>query len=381
MRRGTLQRIEAMARKESLHIVRDPWSLAASIALPVLMLVLFGCALTMDVDRVPVIIYDQSGTHESREFISQLAGSRYFKMIGSAERCDDVIAAIDRGQALMAVTLPRTFGDDVSAGRSTSVQVICDGSDSMTATIAMGYAEVVVAKYSSRATIHSSLRTQGRAANAGTIDVRARVWYNPEMESRYVIVPSLIAICMMIIAALLTSLTVAREWEHGTMEQLITTPVRACEMVIGKLLPYFAIGMFDMIVIVAVGQLGFHVPMRGSFVFLFGMSAIFLVGVLAMGLVISILAKGQLIASQIAMIATFLPAFLLSGFMYPIDNMPTAIRVVTYAVPARYFVEILRGVYLKGVDAASLWPQIAILAAFAAAMLALAVVTFRKKLD
>jgi ABC-2 type transport system permease protein len=380
MKHLTLQRIVAMARKETLHIVRDPWSLAASMALPVLMLVLFGCALTMDVDRVPVIVYDQSSTHESREIVSRLAGSRYFAIVGSAEKYSDACRAIDRSEALLAVVIPRTFAQDVAAGRSAAIQVIADGSDSMTATLALGYADAVVAQYASTVSIDGSLRRNGRVT-AGTIDVRTRVWYNPEMESRYVIVPSLIAICMMIIAALLTSLTVAREWEQGTMEQLITTPVRAREMVVGKLIPYFIIGMLDMVVIVAVGEFGFHVPMRGSLMFLFGASALFLIGVLAMGMVISIIARGQLIASQIAMVATFLPAFLLSGFMYPIDNMPAAIQGVTYAVPARYFVDILRGIYLKGVGMAVLWPQMTILATFSAAMLLAATMKFRKRLD
>jgi ABC-2 type transport system permease protein len=212
------------------------------------------------------------------------------------------------------------------------------------------------------------------------LDLRPRVWFNPELESRNYIVPGLIAVIMMVIAALLTSLTVAREWERGTMEQLISTPIKAPELVLGKLVPYFVIGLLDMCLAVLMGRFLFHVPLRGSLLLLFGMASMYLAGVLSLGLVISILTRSQLLASQFAMVLTFLPAFLLSGFIFAIANMPRVVQIITYVVPARYFVTILKGIYLKGVGLEVLAGPAALLAAFAAAMVSLAVLKFKKKL-
>jgi ABC-2 type transport system permease protein len=254
-----------------------------------------------------------------------------------------------------------------------------DGSDSNTATLAMGYATAVVDGYSQRVTLDQFQRLGGQRPDP-PMELRSRVWFNAELESRNAIVPGLIAISMMVIAALLTSLTVAREWERGTMEQLISTPVRGYELILGKLSPYVVIGMFDMLLVVLVGHFLFHVPLRGSVVLLFGVSAIFLVGVLSLGLMISVATRNQLLASQIAMVATFLPAFLLSGFIYPIANMPRPIQVMTNVIPARHFVELLRGIYLKGVGPEVLRVQACVLVVFAALVLTLSVRKFRKKL-
>jgi ABC-2 type transport system permease protein len=225
-------------------------------------------------------------------------------------------------------------------------------------------------------------QNQRRAGGELTIpvDVRPRVWFNEELESRNYIIPGLIAVIMMVIAALLTSLTVAGEWERGTMEQLISTPVKPPELILGKLVPYFVIGICDVVVAVLMGEYVFHVPLRGNVALLFGTSALFLVGALAMGILISILTKSQLLSSQVAVVATFLPAFLLSGFIFTIANMPRAIRMVTYLVPARYFVAILKGIYLKGVGLEILGGQVALLAVYAVVMMLLANWRFKKKL-
>ena len=260
------------------------------------------------------------------------------------------------------------------------MQIIVDGSDSNTAAIAIGYAESVVRRWGQRATVAQLQRLGGRSV-ALPLDVRHRVWFNADMESKNYIIPGLIAVIMMVIASLLTSLTVAREWETGTMEQLISTPVKGPELILGKFLPYFAIGMLDVLLAVLMGEFLFHVPLRGSVVLLFGMAAMFLTGALSLGLVISIVTKSQLLASQLAMVLTFLPAFLLSGFMYDIGNMPRAIQVVTYVVPARYFVALLKGIYLKGVGLEILAPQAVLLAAFAVVMLLIATARFRKSLE
>lgn len=373
-----LFRVWAIARKEFIHIVRDPRSLGMAIAIPMLLLVLFGYALTLDVDNVPVVVWDQSGTHDSREFVSHFAGSHYFSIRAHVRSYAEVERAIDSGQALAAVIIPADFADQIVAGRDVPVQMIVDGSDANTATIAMGYARVVALIYSQQIALREVQRAGGRVL-AAPIEVRPRVWYNPDLESRNYIIPGLIAVIMMVIAALLTSLTVAREWENGTMEQLISTPVLGPELVLGKLLPYFAIGMLDVLLAVLMGEFIFQVPLRGNVALLFGMAALFLAGSLSLGLVISIVTKSQLLASQLAMVLTFLPSFLLSGFMYAISNMPPPIQLLTYLIPARYFVALLKGIYLKGIGLEILAAEAGLLALFGAVVMTVAIVKFKKK--
>ncbi len=374
-----VRRIYAVARKEMLHVLRDPRSLGMAIAIPMLLLVLFGYALTLDVDEVPMVVWDQNSSQVSREFVSRFMGSRYFSLQGCARDYGQVERAIDSGQALVGLVIPSGFAGRIGSGRDAAVQMIVDGSDSTTATIAMGYAEVVTQDYSQDIAVRRLQRLGGSSLNP-PLDIRPRVWFNPDMESRNYIIPGLIAVIMMVIAALLTSLTVAREWERGTMEQLISTPVKGWELILGKLLPYFAIGMLDMSLAVLMGEFLFQVPLRGSVALLFAMAAVFLAGALSLGMVISIVTRSQLLASQLAMVLTFLPSFLLSGFMVAISNMPRPIQVVTHLIPARYFVALLKGIYLKGLGLEVLALQAAMLSAFGAAMVLLAIVTFKKKL-
>jgi ABC-2 type transport system permease protein len=372
-------RVWAVACKESIHIVRDPLSLGIAIAMPMLLLLLYGYALTLDVDHVPLVVWDQSESQTSREFISRFTGSRYFALVSHVRNYREVEQAIDSGEALMALIAPRDFAQHIESGRAAPVQVIVDGSDSNTATIAMGYADVVAQTYSQDVAMHRVQQTGGTVLRP-PLDLRPRVWFNADLESKNYIIPGLIAVIMMIIAALLTSLTVAREWERGTMEQLISTPVKGRELILGKLLPYFAIGMFDVLLAVFMGELLFHVPLRGNVAVLFGMAAIFLAGSLSLGMVLSIVTKSQLLASQLAMMLTFLPAYLLSGFISSISNMPKALQLLTYLVPARYFVTLLKGIYLKGVGLEILAMEAGLLTIFGVAMVALANVKFKKKL-
>jgi ABC-2 type transport system permease protein len=373
------RRVWAVARKEFLHVVRDPRSLAMAIAIPMLMLVLFGYALTLDVDRVPMVVWDQSQSHASRALVSLFDGSRYFSLVGHVGNYRDLERAIDYRRALVALVIPADFADRVDSGRDVPVQLIVDGSDSNTATIALAYADVVAETYAT-AVRTEHLRRAGRRVPDAPLDVRARVWFNPDMESKNYIVPGLIAVIMMVIAALLTSLTVAREWERGTMEQLISTPVKSQELILGKLLPYFAIAMFDVLLAVLMGEFVFDVPLRGSALLLFAMGAMFLVGALSLGITISIVTKNQLLASQLAMVLTFLPAFLLSGFMFAIANMPMPIQWITYLIPARYFVSLLKGIYLKGVGLEVLAGEALLLAVFSVVMVLVANAKFQKKL-
>jgi len=372
-------RVSAITRKEFLHVLRDPRSLAMAIAMPVILLLIFGYALTLDVDRVPLVVWDQSESTLSRDFLSRFAGSRYFAVRRHVGGYAEVERAIDTREAMLGLVLPRDFAGRIESGRDVGVQLLVDGSDANTATIALGYAEVVTQNFSQEIRLRAFARA-GRPKPAPPLELRPRAWFNDDMQSRNYLVPGLIAVIMMILAALLTSLTVAREWERGTMEQLIATPVTGGELVLGKLLPYFVIGMIDVALAVGLGQFLFQVPLRGSVLLVFLMGAVFLAGTQAMGLVISIVAKNQLMANQLAMVTTFVPSFLLSGLMFPISNMPQPLQVVTYFVPARYFVTLMRGLYLKGVGLEVLAVEASLLVGFGALMVALANARFRKKL-
>ncbi|HOF40979.1 MAG TPA: ABC transporter permease [Candidatus Hydrogenedentes bacterium] len=373
-------RVKAVARKEFIHIVRDPRSLGMAIAIPMLLLFLFGYALALDVDRVPLMVWDQSQTPASREFLTYFTGSRYFSLQRYASGYPELERALDANEVLVGLVIPRDFAERARTRAPVRVQAIVDGSDSNTATISMGYLNAISLAYSNQVLLEETRRITGKTP-APPVDLRPRVWFNADLESRNYIIPGLTAVIMMVIAALLTSLTVAKEWEQGTMEQLISTPVKETELVVGKLLPYFAIGMLDVLLAVLMGAYVFEVPLRGSVPLLFGVSAVFLAGALSMGMLISIAAKSQLLASQLAMILTFLPSFLLSGFMYATANMPRAVQVVTYLVPARYFVALLKGIYLKGVGLEVLGVQAGMLAAFSGLMIALAILKFEKRLD
>lgn len=373
------RRIWAVARKEGIHIIRDWRSLVMGIAIPILLLTLFGYALTLDVDEVPLVVWDQGSTQASRDFISRFEGSPYFALRRVVQTYAEVERAIDAGEALVALVIPVDFAMDVESGRVGRAQAIVDGSDSNTATIVLGYVETVARTYNQDLAIEQAARTSGRTVTV-PLDLRQRVWFNADMESKNYIIPGLIAVIMMVIAAMLTSLTVAREWETGTMEQVISTPLKGPELILGKLLPYFSIGMLDVLVAVLMGEFLFEVPLRGNVALLFGMAAVFLAGALSLGMLISIVTKAQLLASQLAMVVTFLPAFLLSGFMYDISNMPNVIQVLTHVVPARYFVSLLKGIYLKGVGLELLMMEAVLLAVFGLLVLLAANLVFKKKM-
>jgi len=372
-----LVRVRALAKKEFLQIVRDPRSLALALAIPLLLLVLFGYALTLDVDNVPMVIWDQDNSQTARNFILNFRNSRYFNITGYYDNYRDLVARIDNGEAMIAMVLPKDFSRYLDSGQPAPAQFLIDGSDSNTATIARGYISSVVERYNQERVKRAAAGVT--IVNTQPISFRPRPWFNPNFESMIFIVPGLIVIIIMTVAALLTSMTVAREWERGTMEQLVATPVRPNELVAGKFLPYFCIGFFDLLVSVIMAKYMFGVPVRGSVALLFTLSSLFLAGALMMGILISIIARSQILASQFAMLATFMPALLLSGFRYPIWNMPAVVQAVTYLVPARYFIVIVRGIYLKGVGIKALWQQGLFLALFAAATIFLAVRKFKKK--
>lgn len=358
-----LRRTRAIARKEFLHILRDPRSLIMALALPFLMILLFGYALTLDVDRIPTIIYDADQSPDSRALISRFEGSRYFQVLGTAADYGTIEQKIDRDECMVGIAIPQNYSRDLLSGSRPQIQLLFDGSDSNTASIALNYANMIVQSLALEIRTET-LNRMGPDAAAAPIDARLRVWYNSELKSKNYIVPGLIALILMIIGALLTSLTLAKEWETGTMEQLLSTPLRPAEIALGKMSAYFTLGVIDMILTIVVGVVIFDVPQRGSYVFLAITGCLFLIGALFWGILISVASRSQLVAYMLAMVTSFLPAFLLSGFVFAIENMPIPIQAVTYLFPTRYFVTILKGIFLRGVGLEVLFWEMALLAAY-----------------
>ena len=360
MRTEHLRRVGAIAHIETLMIVRDKRSLGLAFILPLLLLILFGSTLSYDVTNIPLAIWDQDHTLASRALISSFEGSPYYHIVAMREGYPDLIKDLDQGKALVVMVIPPDFAKRLKRGQEAQVQFILDGTDSTTAGISLGYIQGIMER--------QNLTLRHTAAQGGgglPLDLAIRVWFNPEMESRNFIVPGLIAIILMIIAALLTSLTLAREWESGTMETLLSLPLRPIEVVIGKIIPYFAIGMINVTVLLLASRFIFHIPMRGSIPLLYLFAVIFTVGVLGLGIFISGVAKKQTLATQLALITTMLPTMLLSGFVFPIRNMPHILQGISYLVPARYLIRALKGIFLKGIGIPVLYPSLLLLTAFA----------------
>jgi ABC-2 type transport system permease protein len=373
------RRTRAMFLKECRHIARDSRSLIMALILPMFQMLLFGYALNLDVDRIPTLIYDADHSADSRALIERFRGSRFFEIEGFVDNYAAIEKAVDKSKVLIGLAIPRDYSQRIGAGDQANVQVLLDGSDSNTASIALSYVESLVQNYALQ------VRSAGQERRAGLpltppVEARLRVWYNSPLESSNYIVPGLIAAMMMVIAALLTSLTIAREWEMGTMEQLLSTPVRASEIVVGKMLAFFVVGLVDTLIAVLVGIFVYGVPFRGSAWMLALSTMIFLAGAFFWGILVSAVARSQLFAFQMGLVTTFLPAFLLSGFLYAIENMPVPIQIITHVVPARYFVTIVRGIFLKGIGMRLLWGQLLFLAVFAGLVFWMAERKMRQKL-
>ena len=355
------RRLLAVAHKESLHLLRDWRSLALALAMPLLLILIYGYALTFDLRHAPIVIFDQSKSRESRELISLMTGTPYFDLLGYVASDDDLTQYLIRGQAMLGLVIPRDFAQNVAAGQLATVQLLVEGSDANTSRLARGYAEAVTAIYSRTV----MLRTIDTSRHPGQVDLRPRTWYNQDLRSQNVIVPGIIALVMVVVAALLTSTTIAKEWESGSMEQLISTPVQVNELIWGKIAPYLVVGMVDVGMAVAAGRLVFAVPIVGNAGLLFALSALFLIGASFLGLFLSSALKTQVLANQLAVLTGFLPTLVLSGFVFTIANMPTPLQWLTYIVPARYFIVILRGIYLKGIGLEILWIQALFLTIYA----------------
>jgi ABC-2 type transport system permease protein len=370
-------RLLHMMRKELLELRQDPKLFGILFIAPVIQTIVLGYAATTDVRDVPMVVADADRSAESRALVQQFEGSPYFTVVDTVTSVADVDDYLEQGQAWLALGIPAGYEEQVRTGRPATVQVIADGTDSNSTNVALGYARGLVASYA------RDLLVQQRGlaeAPAPPIDARIRVWFNPQLESRVFMIPGIVALLLLVITTNLSSMALVRERENGTLEQLNVTPLARWEIIVGKLLPYALIGMIEVVVVLTFATFWFDIPILGSKLLLFACSAIYLLTTLGLGLFISTISQTQ---QQAMMTATFfflMPMLYLSGFIFPIENMPAIIQKFTYLIPLRYFIVILRGIFLKGVGVAVLWPQILALLAWGVTILALAVARSRKTL-
>lgn len=373
MVQDTFERIKQMVLKEFIQIFRDKRMKAIVFVIPLLQTMVFGYAVTMDVNHIPTAVYDVDRSYESRELVRRLTASGYFDVRYHPGSPDEIRDLLDRSKVTFALQIDRGFSADLKRRIPTSVQVLVDGTDSNTGIVALDYANRIILRYQRDL-------SATRPESAVRIELRQRAWYNPELKSKNYNVPGVIAMVIMLTSLLLTSMAVVREREIGTMEQLMVTPLRPAELILGKTIPFAIIAFFDMVLVTVFGVLVFDIPINGSLVLLPLSTAIYLLSILGIGLVISTVAKTQ----QQALMSTFLfymPAVLLSGFMFPIENMPEVFQYLTYLNPLRYFLIIIRGLFLKGNGLEILWPQMVALLIIGTLVITFSALRFRKRLQ
>lgn len=374
-----MNRILPIIRKEFIHILRDRRALVIAFLTPAIQMIILGYAATTDVRNVPLAIFDQDRTSQSRALADAFIRSGQFALHGYVNSGDELVTLIDGGQARAGLVIPPTYGRDLTAGRNAEVIFILDGSDPSVASNALSSARLIGAALATKVR-QDGLARQGALMTPGAPQVRERVWYNPDMVSAVFMVPGLIGLVLQFQATLLTSSAIVRERERGTIEQLIVTPIQPYELMLGKILPYAAVELLVVGEVLLVGTLWFGVPIRGSLPLLIGIACLFLVSTLALGLLISTIARTQFEAFQLSFL-TLLPSVFISGFIYPIDAMPAVLQLISGVIPLTYFLVVVRGIIIKGVGVESLLPQILALAAFGSILLAVASARFRKRLD
>jgi len=368
-----------MIRKEFLQVRQDKRMLGISIAAPILQVLLLGYTATTDIKDSTIVVCDMDKTAQSREFVQEFLNSKYFIEKYAVDLPDDVDVYIEHAKASIALIMPPGFGRKIMGRETVQVQIILDGADANTANILLGYATQIVGSYSQSVLVqYSPIRP---AVKVARIIPEPRIWFNPDLLSSNFMVPGVVGLVLMIITMTLTSLGIVREKEIGTLEQLLVTPIKPYQLIIGKLIPFIIIGFVDVIVVLAIAQFWFEVPMRGNVLLLFALSGLFILTTLGLGLFISTIAKSQQQAMLIAQFFFFFPFIYLSGFAFPIANMPILIQYVSYLIPLRYFLEIVRGIFLKGAGVTELWSQALALLVFGVAILTLSVLRFRKKLE
>lgn len=367
--------------KELLQLRQDRRMLPVLFIAPVLQIVVFGFAVNTDVTNVPMVLVDRDRSAESRELVRRFTGSGYFELVGTEDGMDGIDSWLVTGQAQLALVIGAGYGKRSEGEGSPEVQVIADGSDSTSSTLALGYATAIVRGAEARLVMRRLAREGGSGFAAGRIELVPRVWYNPDLLSRWFYVPAVLAMILMIMTMLLSAMAVVREKEIGTMEQLIVTPIRSWQLLVGKLFPFALIGVVQVFLVTGVTVFGFGVPLRGSFWLLLGLTMLFLLNTLGLGLLISTVVRTQQQAMMTAAFVFMVPMLYLSGLIFPIENMPHVIQLVTYAIPLRYYANVIRGIFLRGSGIDILWPEAAIMTAMGLTILAIASLRFRKRVD
>lgn len=373
MLRRALIRTWAMARKEVVHIGRDPQVLLFALGMPVVLILLFGYAVSFDVENIPLVVVDHDHTEQSRKLTQQFTSSHTFQLVAHRSTADEVEPLFRSGHARAALVIPKGFAKALKRGQNAKAQILLDGADNTTASIALGYASSI-ALAASQTELQKSL-----GEFQPPLEARVRLLFNPTAKSSVFLVPGLMVVILVMIAVMITALTVAREYENGSMEQLFATPVGRVEVILGKLMPYFFIGLVQTLLVLTLGVNLFDVPIHGSLILLFFLSSLFLLAALMQGLFISVVTRNQMVASMVAAITTFLPALLLSGFIFPVENMPTVLQFVAHFMPPRYFVRALRAVLLRGNGLMVIWKDVLALGGFFVFFVALSTLRFKRK--
>ena len=367
-------RLAHIIRKEFLELRQDPRLFGIVIIAPIIQLTMLGYAATTDVRNVPLVVVDQDTSRESRELVSRFDASPSFEVIDGLSSIDEVDEYLDTGRAWMALDIPPGYGERIRAGRPTTVQVVADGTDANSTNVALGYAGTLISSYA------RELASPSGQPPVPLVSADVRVWFNPQLESKDFMIPGILALLLLVVTTNLSSMSIVREKELGTLEQLNVTPIARWELIVGKMVPYALIGMVDVVLVVLVALLWFEVPFRGSFLLLFAMSLIYLMTTLGLGLFVSTISATQQQAMMTASFFFLIPMVFLSGFVFPIENMPAVIQPVTYLIPLRYFLVILRGIFLKGVGLEILWPDALALLAWGVGILVLATLRSSKRL-
>jgi ABC-2 type transport system permease protein len=369
--------------KELLQLRRDTKMLRMVFGAPIIQLVILGFAVNTDVRRIPTVLVDQDRSAESRDLVDRFVRSDYFELVAVEEQAQDVDRWLVRGDAQAALIIGTGFARDIHSGRVPAIQLVADGSDSSSTMVVLGYASRIISEKSVEilADRLAQIVAEVGSIPAGRIELVSRIFYNPNLSSRWFYVPAVLALILMLMTMILTAMGVVREKEIGTMEQLIVTPIRSWQLILGKLIPFAAIGLVQILLVTSVAVFGFRVPVRGSFWLLLFLSQIFILNTLGLGLLVSTVVRTQQQAMMTAAFTMMLPMILLSGLIFPIENMPRFMQLVTYVIPLRYYATIIRGIFLKGAGISVLWPEALTLLFMGSAILALAAMRFRKRLD
>jgi ABC-2 type transport system permease protein len=376
-----MKTIVHFVKKEFLQFKRDPRMFGIILMAPVIQLIFLGYAANLDVEQVKTVIYDQNRTSTSREFIEKFTSSGYFKIADYVSSYKELEKDLNNGEAILALVISQNFEEKIMRREPAPLQAIFEGSDGNQASIAAGYVQSIIREYSKDIIIDYLNKRGIKISPSGNLSAEVRVWYNPTMTTRNFMVPGIVGLLLSIVTLVLTSLAVVKEKEIGTMEQLIVTPIRPYQMIIGKLVPFIVLGFVSVIIIITAMRLIFNIPVKGSIIFLFGSSFLYILSTLGLGLFVSTISKTQQQAMMIAIFVIMLPMVFLSGFAFPIENMPKIIQAVSYVIPLRYFNTIIRGVILKGLGFADLWVEALVLFIIGISILLLSSLRFRKKLE